>query len=108
MSNLIHVDDNSLDALLESDLPVLVDFSAVWCGPCLRMEPILETFASNYIGRVLVVKVNIEESPKMSAKYNIRAVPTLILFNKGKLVWSKTGLVPMEVLESALGITIKD
>lgn len=108
MSNLIHVDDNSFESMIQSELPVLVDFSAIWCGPCQRLTPILEEFAKDYVGRILVLKVDIEESPKMSAKYNIRAVPTLILFNNGKPSWIKTGLVSKDILESVFGLTIKD
>lgn len=84
--------------VLESELPVLVDFHAVWCGPCKAVAPVLEEFAEEYEGRLKVVKANVDECPELATTYRIRAVPTLMLFSKGKAVETITGLPPLDTL----------
>lgn len=77
--------------VLESDLPVVVDFYADWCGPCKRMEPVLEKVSQQYAGKVKVVKLNSDENQALSAKYQVRGLPTLILFRAGQEVDRKLG-----------------
>jgi thioredoxin 1 len=93
MSDVIYVDDASFEAeVLNSKIPVLVDFGAAWCGPCQRQLPVLEKFATDNSPKLKVVKVDIDESPQTSAKFGIRSVPSLLLFNQGQKVDMKVGL----------------
>lgn len=94
--NIVHVDDDNFEAeVLKSDVPVLVDFSATWCGPCKRLLPILERFASDNFAKVKVCKIDIDDAPTVTAKLGIRSVPTMMLFNAGASVGSKVGLVSL-------------
>jgi len=93
MSSIIHINDNNFDQeVLQSNIPVLVDFSAHWCSPCARQEPILEKFAQENIGKIKICKIDIEESLITTKNYNIHSVPTLIVFKSGKVVNTKSGL----------------
>lgn len=95
MSNVVHVDDNNFETeVLQSDVPVLVDFGATWCGPCQRQLPIVEKFATDN-ANVKVCKVDIDDAPAVASKLGIRGVPTLMLFSEGKSVGSKVGLTSL-------------
>jgi thioredoxin 1 len=72
------------DTILQADRPVLVDFWAPWCGPCRAMGPAVDAVAEKFSGRATVVKVNVDENPAVSARYNVRGIPTLVLFKEGK------------------------
>lgn len=97
------VDDSNFEKeVLQSEKPVLVDFSAAWCGPCKRQLPIVEKFAENNKERVKVVKLDIDDAPEVTAKYGVKGVPTLLLFNGGQKVDSKVGVTPLAVLETML------
>lgn len=93
MSDLIHAvsDLTFQEDVLNSDIPVLVDFWAEWCGPCKMIAPVLEEVAKHYAGRVKVVKVDVDQNGETSVKYGVRGIPNLILFNKGEVVDSRTG-----------------
>lgn len=88
--------------VLESDIPVLVDFWAEWCGPCKAMAPVLESIAAKYEGRVKVVKVDVDANMDLGAEYGIRGIPTLILFENGKPKAKQTGAMPSAKVEAML------
>ncbi|MCA9529682.1 MAG: thioredoxin [Myxococcales bacterium] len=93
--NVLNVNDlNFDDQVLESDLPVLVDFTATWCGPCKMVAPLVDELADEYEGRVRVVKLDIDESPGTASKYGIRGVPTLLVFKDGRPVAQQVGAIP--------------
>ncbi len=81
-------------AVLSSDIPVLVDFWAEWCGPCRMLGPTVESLADDYAGRVKVAKLNIDENPVAAARYGVRSIPALILFKDGKPGETAVGLRP--------------
>ena len=86
------VNDNSFAAeVLQADLPVLVDFWAEWCGPCKMLIPTLEEIAKDFAGKIKVAKLNVDENPQTSTSYNIRGIPTLIIFKNGKVTSTKVG-----------------
>ena len=93
MSDAIrHVTDTTFEAdVLASPVPVLVDYWAEWCGPCKMIAPMLEESARSYAGQVQVAKVNIDENPKAPSRYNVRSIPTLMLFKDGQPVATKIG-----------------
>ncbi len=84
----------SFNALLkESQTPVLVDFYADWCGPCQTLSPIVEQVAKEMQGKVKVIKVNVDKNQTAALQYQVRSIPTLILFHKGDVLWRKAGLM---------------
>lgn len=90
--------------VLQSDLPVLVDFFAVWCGPCQMMAPTIEELAGELEGKLKVVKLNVDESPKTAEKYGIMSIPTLVLFKQGQEEKRLVGLRTKEDIISELGL----
>jgi thioredoxin 1 len=92
--SIIHVSDSSFEQdVLKSATPVLLDFWAEWCGPCKMIAPMLDEIAAEYAGRVVVAKINVDENPKTPMKFNVRGIPTLILFKNGQLEGQKIGAV---------------
>ena len=89
-------------ALLASTEPVLVDFSAEWCGPCKQLKPILEQVKSNVGAQAKIIKIDVDKNRSLADKFQIRSVPTLILFKEGKVVWRQSGVVPARTLESII------
>ncbi len=84
-------DANFEEEVLKSDVPVLVDYWAEWCGPCKAIAPVLEAVAPGYSGKVKIVKLNIDENPNTPPKYGIRSIPTLMLFKNGSVESTKIG-----------------
>lgn len=88
--------------VVESTIPVLVDFWATWCGPCQMMGPIIDTVAEEYDGKVKVMKCNVDENPATPAKFGVRGIPTLVLLNKGEVVDRVVGAVPKGQVDGLL------
>ncbi|HVP91847.1 MAG TPA: thioredoxin [Terriglobales bacterium] len=96
---IVHGTDDVFDKeVLKSDLPVLVDFWAPWCGPCLMIAPVLEEIAAANQGKLKVVKVNVDENGKTAMTYGVMAIPTLILFKGGELKEKSVGVLPKSKL----------
>ena len=90
--------------VLTSDVPVLVDFWAEWCGPCHRVAPVLEAIAAERAGQLKLVKLNIDEEQELSMRYGVMSIPTMILFEGGEPVAAAQGALPKGAIERALGL----
>jgi len=103
MSAALSVTDSSFkQEVLDSEVPVLVDFWAPWCGPCRMVAPVVDEIADQYAGQVKVVKLNTDENPSVANQYGIRSIPTLMIFKGGQRVDMVVGAVPKTTLASTL------
>lgn len=101
--HLISTSDANFEAeVLQSDIPVLVDFWAVWCGPCKMISPILDEVAGEYAGKVKIAKLNIDENPATPPKYGVRGIPTLVLFKNGEVDSTQVGALSKSQLTAFL------
>ncbi len=91
MSEIKITKNNFQSEVLNSDIPVLVDFWASWCGPCRMLAPIIEEIANEYNGKIKVGKINVDEEEELSATFNIMSIPTVLIINKGKIVANSLG-----------------
>lgn len=95
-------DSNFESEVLKSNVPVLVDFWATWCGPCKMIAPVVEEIANEYAGKVKVVKVDVDSNPETSMKFSIRSIPTIMIFKGGKVVEQLIGAMPKKNLMDKL------
>ena len=102
MGKAIVLNDANFDATINSDKPVLVDFWAEWCGPCKMIGPVVEELASDYEGKAVIGKLNVDENPGVTARFGIRSIPTLLVFKGGQIVDKQVGAVPKSVLSQKL------
>ncbi len=103
MSSAAQVTDATFkEEVIESDVPVLVDFWAPWCGPCRMVAPVVDEISEQYKGQVKVVKINTDDNPNVASQYGIRSIPTLMVFKGGQRVDMVVGAVPKTTLASTL------
>jgi thioredoxin 1 len=108
MSDLLHVSDAQFKSqVLDSKLPVLVDFWAPWCGPCRMLGPIVEELSGDYTGRVVFAKMNTDENPATPTEFGIMSIPSLLLFKDGKLVDRAVGMRPKKALKEWIDGALK-
>jgi len=97
----VHVTDAAFEkTVLNSNVPVIVDFWALWCGPCKMIAPVLEKIAKENAGKVLVAKVNTDENPEWAMKYGVQGIPTMLFVSKGKIVHRQVGAIPEPMLRT--------
>ena len=99
-------DENFKEEVLNSDIPVLVDFWAAWCGPCKMLAPVIEQISENLEGKIKVVKLDVDKNPITSMSYDIASIPTVVLFDQGKSVNKLIGFRPLDQIEAAIKGTL--
>ncbi len=103
MEKAIKITDANFESVvLNTDKPVLVDFWATWCGPCITMGPIIEELAKKYEGKVVIGKLDVDQNTRASAKYGIRSIPTILIFDKGKEVHRQVGACTKQDLSTKI------
>jgi thioredoxin 1 len=105
---MLNVNDSNFDSeVLQSDLPILIDFWAPWCGPCKVVAPFMDDLAKDYAGRIRIVKFNVDEGKEFPSKFNVKGIPTLMVFRDGKPVIQLTGAVPKSAIQDMLNKVVK-
>jgi thioredoxin 1 len=103
----IFTDQNFDTNVMQSDVPVLVDFYAVWCGPCKMMAPVIEELAEEYVGRVKIGKFDVDENPVISERFSVQSIPTILLINGGEVVDKMVGIQSKDKLQDKLDALVK-
>jgi thioredoxin 1 len=104
-ANVLEINDLNFDTeVVKSGVPFLLDFSAVWCGPCKALTPVVERLADEYKGRVRVGKLDIDDSPEVASKFGIKSVPTVVVFKEGRESGRHVGVTNKETLLKLLGV----
>jgi thioredoxin 1 len=98
MKNTVVLTDSNFDQVFNTDKPVLVDFWAEWCGPCRMIGPAVAELAHEYEGKAVVASLNVDENPKITARFGVRSIPALLIFKNGAIVDKQVGAVPKSVL----------
>ena len=104
MAEITVTEENFDELVLNSELPVLADFWATWCGPCRMLGPVIASVASEQEGKVLVAKINVDDSPSLARRFGIRSIPTLMLFKDGEAVNTTMGYLPKEKVQAFIGL----
>uniref|UniRef100_UPI004056E175 thioredoxin n=1 Tax=Agathobacter sp. TaxID=2021311 RepID=UPI004056E175 len=104
MAEVILTKENFGDEVLNSDIPVLVDFWASWCGPCMMLSPVVAEIADEFAGKVKVGKVNVDEQQALAIEYKITNIPALLLFKNGKVEQTSVGFMPKQAIIKTLGL----
>jgi thioredoxin 1 len=103
MNEPIHVTDATFEkSVLQNTQPVIVDFWAPWCGPCKMVTPMLEKIAQEYVGKLVIAKVNTDENPDYAMKYGVQGIPTLLFMHAGKIIHRQVGALPERMLRDAV------
>lgn len=102
--SLVITKDNFEEEVLNSEIPVVVDFWAAWCGPCKMMGPLIDKLSEEMEGKVKVGKINVDEQPDLAAKYGVMSIPTIVKFEGGEESARTVGQIPLEMLKGQLGI----
>ena len=104
----VHVTDLDFEQIvLQSTVPVIVDFWAPWCGPCKMVAPVLEKLAHEYADKIVVAKVNTDDNPEWAMKYNVQSIPTMLFVADGKIVYRQVGAIPERMLREAVSQFLK-
>jgi thioredoxin 1 len=104
MNEPLHVTDAAFEkTVLQSTLPVIVDFWAPWCGPCRMVAPVLDKIAKEQDGKLIVAKVNTDENNEWAMKYGVQGIPTMLFFARGKIVHQQVGALPERILKDLVG-----
>lgn len=107
MSDIIHVtDDKFAEVVLKSELPVLLDYWAEWCGPCKMIAPVLDVLADEYDGKLQICKIDISANPETPQTYGVRNIPTLMIFKNGEAIATKVGAVSKSQLAAFIDATL--